>query len=83
MSTRRELLIALGAGALTSPFRSFAQQQGKVWCVGLFHVGLDHVPWQKVRIPNGPILVIGVILYAPTTHDRDYTLEKGGKTVVF
>ena len=64
MSTRRELLIALGAGAPTSPFRSFAQQQGKVWRVGLFHVGLDHVPWQKVRIPNGPILVIGVILYA-------------------
>jgi len=44
MSTRGELLIALGAGALTSPFRSFAQQQGKVWRVGLFHVGLDHVP---------------------------------------
>ena len=34
MSTRGELLIALGAGALTSPFRSFAQQQGKVWRVG-------------------------------------------------
>ena len=83
MIRRREILIALGAGVFAGPFFAFAQQPAKIWRLGLFHVGLDHVPWQKVRIPNGPILVIGVILYAPTTHDRDYTLEKGGKTVVF
>ena len=34
MNARRKLLIALGAGALTVPFASFAQQQGKVWRVG-------------------------------------------------
>lgn len=33
-STRRKLLIALGAGALAAPLGSYAQQQGKVWRVG-------------------------------------------------
>ena len=35
MNKRRELVIALGAGALVAPFRSFAQQQGKVWRLGV------------------------------------------------
>ena len=35
MNNRRKLLVALGAGALAAPFSSFAQQQGKVWRVGL------------------------------------------------
>ena len=34
MNKRRKLLIAIGAGAITAPFASFAQQQGKVWRVG-------------------------------------------------
>ncbi len=34
MNTRRELLVALVAGALAAPFGSFAQQQGKIWRVG-------------------------------------------------
>ena len=34
MNNRRKLVIALGASALTAPFGSFAQQQGKVWRVG-------------------------------------------------
>jgi putative ABC transport system substrate-binding protein len=34
MITRREILIALGAGALAAPLASFAQQRGKVWRVG-------------------------------------------------
>ena len=34
MNSRRTLLIALGAGVLTAPFASFAQQQGKVWRIG-------------------------------------------------
>jgi len=34
MNTRRKLIIAFGAGALTAPFASFAQQQGKIWRVG-------------------------------------------------
>jgi putative ABC transport system substrate-binding protein len=35
MNNRRKLVIALGAGALAAPFGSFAQQQGKVWRIGL------------------------------------------------
>ena len=35
MNNRRKLVIALGAGALAAPFGSFAQQQGKVWRVGV------------------------------------------------
>src|SRR6478609_6226226 len=34
MNNRRKLVFALGAGAMASPFESFAQQQGKVWRVG-------------------------------------------------
>ena len=34
LHTRRKLVIALGAGALTAPFGSFAQQPGKVWRIG-------------------------------------------------
>jgi len=34
MNNRRKLVVALGAGALTAPFASFAQHQGKVWRVG-------------------------------------------------
>lgn len=34
MITRRKLISALGAGALTAPFASIAQQQGKVWRIG-------------------------------------------------
>ena len=35
MNNRRKLIIALGAGALAAPFSSFAQQQGKVWRIGV------------------------------------------------
>ena len=34
MNNRRKLIVALGSSALTAPFGSFAQQQGKVWRVG-------------------------------------------------
>ena len=34
MNNRRKLVIALGVGALAAPFRSIAQQPGKVWRVG-------------------------------------------------
>jgi putative ABC transport system substrate-binding protein len=39
MNKRRKLLVALGAGALTAPLASFAQQQGKVWRVGILRTG--------------------------------------------
>ena len=35
MNTRRELLIALGASAFVAPLVAIAQQQGRVWRVGL------------------------------------------------
>ena len=34
MNNRRKLVIALGAGAISVPFGSYAQQQGKVWRIG-------------------------------------------------
>ena len=34
MNSRRKFIIAFGAGALTAPFGSFAQQPGKIWRVG-------------------------------------------------
>jgi putative ABC transport system substrate-binding protein len=39
MDKRRKLLVALGAGALTAPFGSFAQQQTKVWRIGYIDAG--------------------------------------------
>jgi putative ABC transport system substrate-binding protein len=35
MNNRRKLLVALGAGALAAPLGSVAQQQGRVWRVGV------------------------------------------------
>jgi putative ABC transport system substrate-binding protein len=34
VTTRRKILIALGAGALAAPLAAFAQQKGKVWRIG-------------------------------------------------
>jgi len=39
MKTRRDFLIMLGAGALAVPLTPHAQQQGKVWRVGILSVG--------------------------------------------
>ena len=39
MNDRRKLIVALGAGALTAPFGSFAQPQGKVWRIGVLGAG--------------------------------------------
>ncbi len=38
------LLLTLALGILLAPLAAEAQQAGKVWRVGLFHVGLDHIP---------------------------------------
>ena len=35
MTTRRELLVMIGAGTLAVPLASFAQQQNKIWRVGV------------------------------------------------
>ena len=35
MNTRRKLIVAIGASALTAPFGGLAQQPGKIWRVGV------------------------------------------------
>ena len=41
---RRAFLGTLAGGLLAAPLAADAQPDGKVWRIGLFHVGLDHVP---------------------------------------
>jgi putative tryptophan/tyrosine transport system substrate-binding protein len=38
------LAVVLTVGLTLGPLASEAQQPGKIWRIGLFHVGLDHVP---------------------------------------
>ena len=52
MNNRRKLIVALGASALTSPFGSFAQQQGKVWRVGF--LAPRHVDFLDSDVYYGP-----------------------------
>jgi ABC-type uncharacterized transport system substrate-binding protein len=40
----RRLMMALALGLLVAPLWANAQQPAKVWRLGIFHVGLDHVP---------------------------------------
>ena len=54
MNNRRKLVIALGAGALAAPFGAFAQQQDKVWRVGILSqrarpTSLDSGVWGAFR----------------------------------
>ena len=51
MATRRKLLVALGA-ALAAPLASFAQQQGKIWRVGL--LAQRHVDFVDADYIYGP-----------------------------
>jgi putative tryptophan/tyrosine transport system substrate-binding protein len=39
MNNRRKLVVVLGGGALAGPLASFAQQQGKVWRIGILSAG--------------------------------------------
>jgi len=41
LTTRRELLMALGAAALAAPIRSFAQPQGKLPRIGLLSLATN------------------------------------------
>ncbi len=44
MMTRRTFLCGITFGMLSAPLAAEAQSAGKVYRIGLFHVGLDHVP---------------------------------------
>jgi len=44
MISRRAFLRSVPLGVLVPPLAAAAQQTGKVYRIGLFHVGLDHVP---------------------------------------
>jgi putative ABC transport system substrate-binding protein len=41
---RRAFISSVTGGLLAAPLAAAAQPVGKVWRIGLFHVGLDHVP---------------------------------------
>jgi putative ABC transport system substrate-binding protein len=49
MNNRRKFIAALGAGAIAAPFRSFAQQQGKIWRIGVLSIGSASTAHQLVE----------------------------------
>ena len=61
MNNRRKLIFAMGAGALTAPFGSFAQQQGRVWRIGYA---------LPVASTNPPYVPAGALMnYGPSRTD--------------
>ncbi len=50
---RRAFLATLSGSLLATPLAAEAQPAGKVWRIGLFHVGLDHVPPSLDGIRDG------------------------------
>jgi putative ABC transport system substrate-binding protein len=54
VNNRRKVVIALGAGVLTIPFASFAQQPGKVWRVGFLLA--RHVDFLDSDYSFGPFM---------------------------
>lgn len=47
------LLLSLALGTLAAPWSSNAQPLGKIYLLGLFHVGLDHLPPGLDRLRQG------------------------------
>jgi hypothetical protein len=41
---RRTFLMTVAGNLLAAPLAAEAQPAGRIWRIGLFHVGLDHVP---------------------------------------
>jgi len=68
---RREILIALGAAALTGPISSFAQQQGKVWRIG-FLWEREQSDFTNVQRLDGFKAGMRALGYA---EGRDYVIE--------
>ena len=49
----RGIIVSLALGLLLAPLCADAQRPAKVWRVGLFHVGLDHVPASLYGLREG------------------------------
>ena len=47
------LTVTLALGGLAAPLAAGAQGPTKVWRIGLFHVGLDHVPPSLAPLREG------------------------------
>jgi putative tryptophan/tyrosine transport system substrate-binding protein len=58
MNNRRKLIVALGAGALSAPFGSFAQQQSKVSRIGILSPG---APFDAGRNPSALAVLFGAL----------------------
>jgi hypothetical protein len=52
-------IVALGAAALATPFQSFAQQQGKVWRVGVLSIGSASTARHLVEAFFGGMAALG------------------------
>ena len=61
MNNRRKLIIALGAGALAGPFRSFAQQPGKVWRLGFLGVTSASVVGSRIAALRAGLRDLGYV----------------------
>jgi len=68
MNNRRKLIVALGTGAIATPFASFAQQQSKIWRIGWLKIqGPQHTPGQ-LRAFRAGMRALGLV------EGRDYSL---------
>ena len=60
MTTRRNLIAALGAGAL-APRTSFAQQAPKVWRIGFIHLGSQPTSGQRLEALRAGLRDLGYV----------------------
>lgn len=72
MNYRRKLIVALGAGALTAPFGSFAQQQGKVWRVAVLATTTQAKFKMAEETLVGAMRELGWVEGRNVTYDRVY-----------
>lgn len=72
MNHRRKLIVALGAGALTAPFGSFAQQQGKVWRVAVLATTTQAKFKMAEETLVGAMRELGWVEGRNVTYDRVY-----------
>ena len=70
MISRRRIVIALGTGALAVPFASFAQQQRKVWRIGVL--------WERAQSDYSPSLEAfkGGMRGLGYAEGKDYAIEQ-------